>query len=91
MQALSKFVENMGQKVKFIHRVPSVMPCPQQDNGIDCGVFTCAFAMALAHGIDICTVQQSKIPLYRKRWSAAIHKGGEDRVYTLSLASMLAV
>ena len=56
MQALSKFGENRGQKVKFIHRVPSIMVCPQQDNGIDCGVFTGAFAMALAHGVDICTV-----------------------------------
>ena len=91
MQALSKFGEHMGQKVKFIHRVPSVMACPQQDNGIDCGVFTGAFAMALAHGVNICTVQQSKIPLYRKQWSAAIHKGSKERVYTLSLASMLAV
>ena len=89
MQALTKFGEKKGQKVKFIDRVPTVMTCPQQTNGIDCGMFTGAFAMAIALGVDVHTVHQHKIASYRQQWSAAIAQGGRDRVYALSLAAML--
>jgi len=33
-----------------------IKPVQQQNNGVDCGVFAIAFATALAHGVDPCTI-----------------------------------
>ena len=46
---------------------------PKQDNGNDCGVFTCLFADLLERGQDIMSAGPSKVPLARERLLSSLH------------------
>lgn len=41
------------------------VPCPQQENLCDCGVFACMFAWAIVNNIDVQRIQQRHMSLYR--------------------------
>jgi len=40
---------------------------PQQENGWDCGVFTCQFLEAMSRGEENFTFKQSHMPYFRRR------------------------
>lgn len=46
---------------------------PQQENGYDCGVFTCQFLQALSRGEEAFNFTQKDIPYLRRRmiWEVA--------------------
>ena len=46
--------------------------CPQQDNGVDCGVFVCAFALCVCLGLPISTFTQEDINMMRKHIGISI-------------------
>ncbi len=89
MQALSKYAISRGQSVNFSQRTASAIVSPQQGNYDDCGVFTGAFAAAAMHGIEINAVQQSLVPTYRTKWSAALSSAAESNIYTIFTPAML--
>jgi len=52
-------------------------PLPQQNNGYDCGVFTCFFADCFSHGKDL-NFDQDDMPNLRLRLAARVVNGTED-------------
>mmetsp|Transcript_64960 Transcript_64960/g.102945 ORF Transcript_64960/g.102945 Transcript_64960/m.102945 type:complete len:124 (+) Transcript_64960:254-625(+) len=52
-------------------------PLPQQNNGYDCGVFTCFFADCFSGGRD-CGFEQDDMPNLRLRIAARVVSGKED-------------
>lgn len=53
---------------------------PQQDNGFDCGVFTCQFIESLSRGEDDFAFTQENMPYLRRRmvWEIAHAKLRSD-------------
>jgi sentrin-specific protease 1 len=52
-------------------------PVPQQNNGYDCGVFTCNFAECFSSGRDL-GFSQDDMPDLRLRLAARVMRGNED-------------
>ena len=48
---------------------------PQQTNGFDCGVFTCAFAFCLAYNLPVHTFTQSNMNFFRKHMVLSVSQG----------------
>jgi sentrin-specific protease 1 len=53
---------------------------PQQENGYDCGVFTCQFMESLSRGVDEFVFDQDDMPYIRDRmtWEIGRSKLWED-------------
>lgn len=54
---------------------------PQQENGFDCGVFTCQFLEALSRGLETFDFTQDDMPYLRRRmiWEIGLaHLRGES-------------
>jgi len=57
--------------------IPCQADCPQQENGFDCGVFTCAFADFLSSEKEL-TFGQSHVTELRQRIALSIIKGNAE-------------
>ena len=47
MLALQQSAATVDQEVQFVTHSCVPMPCPEQDNGVECGMFTVGFAAAM--------------------------------------------
>ena len=46
--------------------------CPQQDNGFDCGVFVCMYALCLVYKLPITTFKQEDVQFFRRHIALCI-------------------
>ena len=66
MSAVKQFAAGVGHEVQFVVEFPVLVPCPEQHNGVDCGMFTVGFAAAIMLDVSIHNIVQSKMPHYKR-------------------------
>ena len=91
MSAVKQFAADVGHEVQFAVEFPMPVPCPEQHNGVDCGMFTVGFAAAIMLDVSVHNIMQSKMLHYRQTWAQQLHRAGHSgncEVFTRKLLGM---
>lgn len=68
---------DMSQEEKNEWKITYMVCARQQENGYDCGMFTCAYAYCLLHGLSPTTVVQSDMDALRMQFIYCILQEGK--------------
>ena len=91
MSAVKQFAADVGHEVQFVIEFPMPVPCPEQHNGVDCGMLTAGFATAIMLDVSFHNIVHSKMPRYRHTWAQQLHGAGHSgncEVFTRKLLGM---
>ena len=78
VSAVKQFAGGVGHEVQFVVEFSVPVPCPEQHNRVDCGMFTVGFAAAIMLGVNINNIVQSKMPHYRHTWAQQVRRAGQS-------------